>query len=310
MNKIAILFFAVLPFFAMADHPVTVESCGRAVTFEDPPLAAVSHDINLTEIMLELGLAESMVGYTGISGWHKSDGDLKLDGMGLHELAPKEPTREVLLAAGADFLFAGWNYGMRIGGEVTPDTLKHYGVEVYELTESCIHVVSKDRNSMEDLYRDILNLGRIFDVSDRAQELVDGYRETLARIPRRPENMRPRVFVYDSGEDTPFTAGEYAMPTAIIEAAGGRNITDDIGKSWATVSWEAVVARDPQFIVIIDYGEVSADEKRAFMTDNPAFANIDAVRSNRFLVLDYVEATPGPRNISAVEKLAKALNGI
>jgi iron complex transport system substrate-binding protein len=31
-----------------------------------------------------------------------------------------------------------------------------------------------------------------------------------------------KVFVYDSGEDKPFTSGRYAMPTAIIEAAGGK----------------------------------------------------------------------------------------
>ena len=35
----------------------------------------------------------------------------------------------------------------------------------------------------------------------------------------------------------------------------------------------------------------------------PAFAEIDAVKNDRFVVLEYVEATPGPRNIKAVEKL-------
>ena len=60
-----------------------------------------------------------------------------------------------------------------------------------------------------------------------------------------------RVFVYDSGEDTPFTAGKYAMPTALIEAAGGVNIMDDLDKSWATVAWEPVVERNPQVIVIV-----------------------------------------------------------
>ena len=34
-----------------------------------------------------------------------------------------------------------------------------------------------------------------------------------------------------------------------------------------------------------------------------AFAGIDAVKNNRFVVLEYVEVTPGPRNIKAVEKL-------
>lgn len=96
------------------------------------------------------------------------------------------------------------------------------------------------------------------------------------------------------------------MPNALIEAAGGTNIMNDLEKSWATVGWEAVVARDPEVIVTVNYGEVTADQKRAFMMENPAFADIDAVRNDRFIVLEYAEATPGPRNIEAVKTLATA----
>ena len=85
------------------------------------------------------------------------------------------------------------------------------------------------------------------------------------------------------------------------------NIMDDLDKSWATVAWEPVVDRNPQVIVIVNYGNVTADQKIAFLKGNPAFAGIDAVKNNRFVVLDYVEATPGPRNIRAVEKLVAGL---
>jgi iron complex transport system substrate-binding protein len=112
-----------------------------------------------------------------------------------------------------------------------------------------------------------------------------------------------RVFVYDSGEEAPFTAGKYAMPTALIDAAGGVNIMDDLEKSWAEIGWETVVDRNPEVMVIVNYGDVTAEQKIAFMKESPAFADIDAVKNNRFVVLEYVEATPGPRNIKAVEKL-------
>lgn len=81
---------------------------------------------------------------------------------------------------------------------------------------------------------------------------------------------------------------------------------NDFEKSWATVGWEAVVERDPEVIVIVNYGEVTAEQKRNFMMSNPAFSRIDAVRNDRFVVLDYVMATPGPRNIEAVKILARA----
>ncbi|MEP5758813.1 MAG: ABC transporter substrate-binding protein [Litoreibacter sp.] len=286
----------------------TVQSCDREVTFDAPPKAAISNDVNLTEMMLVLGLADHMVGYTGISGWKTLDTKMTLGVKELPELSSKYPTREVLVGADADFYFAGWNYGMKVGGEVTPETLDPFGIKVYELTESCIHIGEKDTASMDDMYNDLRNLGKIFDVSERAESLIDRYKTELAtflELQPAPETS-PRIFVYDSGEDTPFTAGRYAMPNALIEAAGGTNIMNDLDKSWATVGWEAVVERNPEVIVIVNYGEVTAAEKREFMLNNPAFANIDAVRNDRFVVLEYVEATPGPRNIEAVKTLAAA----
>jgi iron complex transport system substrate-binding protein len=290
--------------------PVTVKSCNREVTFDAAPTKAISNDVNLTEMMLVLGLRDSMVGYTGISGWKTLDEEMRAGVAELPELSAKYPTREVLLGAEPDFFFAGWNYGMKVGGEVTPETLEPLGIQTYELTESCIHIGPKAKSSMDDMYVDLLNLGAIFGVADRAQALVDGYKARLAEVTATVNRSQPlRVFVYDSGEETPFTAGAYAIPTALIEAAGGVNIMDDLDKSWATVAWEPVVERNPEVIVIVNYGDVTADQKIAFLEGNPAFANIDAVKNDRYVVLEYVEATPGPRNIKAVEKLVAGFWG-
>ena len=106
-----------------------------------------------------------------------------------------------------------------------------------------------------------------------------------------------------------FTAGLYAMPTALIEAAGGVNVMDNFNKSWGSVTWEEVVERNPEVIVIVNYGNVTAEQKREFMMSNPAFADLDAVKNDRFVTLEYVEATPGPRNIRAIKTLANAFWG-
>lgn len=54
---------------------------------------------------------------------------------------------------------------------------------------------------------------------------------------------------------------------------------------------------------------VTAEQKRELMMSNPAFASIDAVKNDRFVTLEYVEATPGPRNIQAIKTLAEAFRG-
>ena len=288
----------------------SVQSCNRTVTFDSPPKRAISNDVNLTEMMLVLGLADHMVGYTGISGWKTLDEEMRANVKQLPELSSKYPTKEVIVGANADFFFAGWNYGMKVGGEVTPETLEPFGVKVYELTESCTHIMKKGKASIDDMYADLLNLGSIFNVEDRAKNLVNDYKAELKSFKSNLETGEPvRAFVYDSGEDTPFTAGLYAMPTALIEAAGGVNVMNDFEKSWGTVTWEEVVAQNPEVIIIVNYGSVTAEQKRAFMMSNPAFANIEAVKNDRFVTLEYVEATPGPRNIKAIKTLAKAVWG-
>jgi iron complex transport system substrate-binding protein len=289
---------------------VTITSCDRQVTFDAAPKRAISNDVNLTEMMLALKLQGHMVGYTGVSGWKTLDQKIREGVKELPELSPKYPTKEVLLNADADFYFAGWNYGMTVGGEVRPETLGQFGIKVYELTESCIHIMKKNKPTMDDMFVDLLNLGKIFDVEERAQALVEGYRSELKDIENRTgQTATPvRVFVYDSGEDQPFTSGRYGIPTAMIEAAGGANIMDDVESSWIKVSWEPVIERNPEVVIIVNYGDVTAEQKIAFMKSNPAFENIDAVKNDRFVVLEYVEATPGPRNLAAIGRLAKVLN--
>ena len=45
------------------------------------------------------------------------------------------------------------------------------------------------------------------------------------------------------------------------------------------------------------------------MMSKPAFAHLDAVKNDRFVTLEYVEAMPGPYNISAPKTPANAFWG-
>src|SRR5256885_16528963 len=46
---------------------VTVNVCGSPVTYASAPLRAVTHDVNITEMFLFLGLGDRLVGYSGIT---------------------------------------------------------------------------------------------------------------------------------------------------------------------------------------------------------------------------------------------------
>ncbi|WP_433589165.1 ABC transporter substrate-binding protein [Pseudomonas koreensis] len=290
-------------------YPLTVHSCNRDVSFSEAPKHAVSHDINMTQMMLALGLKSHMAGYSGVSGWKSVTPEMQSLLDGLPELAAKYPSVETLLNANVDFFFAGWDYGMRVGGDLTPQTLQPLGINVYELTESCAFVMKRPAATLEDTYNDLRNLGQIFDVQDRANALIAGMQQQVAEIRKYLPADKPRVFLYDSGEDRAMTSGRLGMPQALIDAAGGRNILDDVDASWTRVNWETVVERNPQVIVIVDYSEITAEQKIEFLLKNPALQSVDAIKNQRFIVIPYVQATPGIDNVLAVETLAKGFHG-
>jgi len=289
-------------------YPLTIQSCNRDVTFNQAPTHAVSHDINMTQMMLALGLKPRMAGYSGISGWKAVTPEMQVILDGLPELASKYPSIETLLNANVDFFFAGWDYGMRVGGDLTPQTLTPLGINVYELTESCAFVMKRPAASLEDTYNDLRNLGKIFDVQDRANALIAQMQQSVADTRKTLPESRPRVFLYDSGEDRAMTSGRLGIPHALIEAAGGDDILGDIDASWTRINWETVVERNPEVIVIVDYSEVSAEQKQYFLEHNQALQSVAAIRNKRFIVIPYVQATPGIDNVVAIKTLAKGFH--
>ncbi|MFT6389560.1 MAG: iron complex transport system substrate-binding protein [Cellvibrionaceae bacterium] len=281
-----------------------VVSCDREVRFSETPQYAVSHDINMTEMMLALGLQKHMVGYTGVEGGKDNDKVLDQYSHKPPSLSRHAPNIETLLTYNVDFLFAGWNYGLTVGGTLTPEKLAEFNIAVYELAESCIHIMDKKPGGFNDVYTDLLNLGVIFSQQKRAKKLVDQLKSQLSLLAgNASKKSKPRVFLFDSGFDTPFTSGLYAMPHAMIEAAGGDHIFSDLEASWTRVSWEVVVSKNPEMIVIVDYGKISVQEKIDFLTNESVLSGVDAIKNKRFIVLTYNEVTPSIQAINATERL-------
>lgn len=297
-------------------YPVTVRNCGQELTFDRPPSRAVAYDIGIVELMFALGLGHRMAGYVlpGTKNSAIASSPWRGDYERVRRLGADSISKEVVLQAGADFVFAGWNYGFREDTGLTPAALRELGVGSYVLTESCRNGLGERARGimppLEALYTDLRNLGRIFGVSERAERLVAEYRRTVRQAEALVPGGRPgpSVFLYDSGTDKPFTAGRFAAAHEVIARGGGRNVLSDLADTWTTVSWETVVERDPDVIVINDYGEPSAAEKQAFLESYPPLAQVSAVRHRRFLVLPYVALVESPRNPAAIRTLAEYLS--
>jgi iron complex transport system substrate-binding protein len=105
-------------------------------------------------------------------------------------------------------------------------------------------------------------------------------------------------------------SGRYAAPEQIISEVGGVNVLHDVADSWTTVGWASVVQRDPDVIVICEYGDVSAEQKRKFLLSYAPLRGVSAVKHRRILVLDYVALVESPRNPSAIARLGAYLRSV
>ncbi|GAA1273692.1 ABC transporter substrate-binding protein [Saccharothrix xinjiangensis] len=301
---------------ARAAGTATVTNCGREVEYARPS-RVVTNDTGITELMFALGLADRMAGYTVSSSAKTGDvasSPWRADFGRVPHLGEKV-TKELVQGANADLVFAGWNYGFSESTGFTPDALAELGIATYQLTEACRNGVGEQRGIMpplEALYTDLRNLGRIFGVEDRAERLVTGYQEQVAAAQRLVKGERPRVFLYDSGLDQPFTSGRNAAPQDVIGKAGGDNIFGDLDDSWTTVGWEAVVDRAPEVILINDYADGDAttpEQKRAFLESYEPLKDVPAIKDKRFFVLPYAALVESPRNPAAIEAFARFLAG-
>lgn len=297
------------PAGGVARAPITVEVCGQPVVYDKVPQRAVTHGINVTEMFLALGLQDRWVGYGGLRDIKRLPVEMRPLLAHVPDLSSQGMNLETLLNVQPDFVFSGWAYGFR-PGQITPANLQEMGIASYVLTESCIRQVQREKVSLEDTFSDLLNLGRIFDIEARAEKLVQAQRQQLQQIQEALKGVdyKPKVFVFDSGTDIPVTTGRFAMPQAMIEAAGGRNIFDDLDSSWMRGNWEDVIARDPDWIVIVDDDRPTPGGKTQFLLSKPELAQVKAIREKNLLRLDFAEATPGPRNVDATQRLAHALH--
>jgi len=112
--------------------------------------------------------------------------------------------------------------------------------------------------------------------------------------------------VYDSGEDQPLTAANNYM-TSLIAQAGGTNIFADVDKGWTTVSWEEVVNRNPEVIVIVDYGDKTVEQKRNMLLHKSELADLPAIKEQKLIVLPLSAAAEGVRAPIALKILAEGM---
>ena len=272
-------------------------------TYTEAPTRAVTMNQHTTELMLALGLQDRMAGTAYIDDAILPEFNEAYDSVPV--LADEYPSKEVLLASEPDFIYAGFASAFRETAAGPQADLADLGIPSYLTLAIC----KEEADSMQDIYDDISNISQIFQVPERGDALIASMKEDIESVTSKVDSSGTpiRAFLYDSGDDAPFTSVCCSMFTNLIELAVAKNIFDDVGGRWATVNWEEVIERDPEVIVLIEAVWSTAQEKMDFLTTNEALADITAVKEQRFVTINFSSMMPGIRNPEAVRTLAEGI---
>lgn len=281
------------------EEALVLENEGVTQEFKEAPTKAISVNQHVTEIMLALGLEDSMVGTAYLDD--EIYEPLKEAYEQVPVLAEQYPTKEQVIASEADFIYGGWSSAFNEKNIATREELMELGIHSYLQTSS-----AKLAPTLEDIFSDIRNIAEIFRVEERGEKLIADITTDVEDITSKlaEANEKLPVLVFDSGETEVFTAAQNFM-NELVTMAGGTNIFGDVEGNWTTVSKEDAVERAPEVIVVIDYGSTTAEEKIKFLKADPALSTTPAVQNERFVILPLSAASEGVRVAEALEILAK-----
>lgn len=288
-----------------ASRPV-LQNCGVPLSVERPPARVVTLNQAATEVMLALGLQDRMVGTAYLDD--EILPEFRTAYRRIPVLSLEYPSREVLIATKPDFLYAAYASAFAPEGVGSRDEWRRRSVETYLSPAACVDKTVGPGVTFETTFEELRQIARTFDVSDRADRLIASYRAELADISKRIQGVSPapRVFWYDAG-DPPRVAACCGAPNYIMKAVGAVNIFGDTPGAWSPVSWETVIARDPDAIVLANAAWSTAADKRKQLAARRALNRITAMKTNRLIEIDFAFSTPGIRNVAAARTLAAAL---
>ncbi|GAB3173764.1 ABC transporter substrate-binding protein [Myceligenerans halotolerans] len=278
--------------------PVLLDNCGFGTEILAPPERVVTIKSSTTEMLLALGLGDRIVGTAFL------DGPVP-DGVP-DPMTDEAPGSEAVLELEPELIYAGWESNITAETAGDRDTLANLGVATYVSPAACKdpdHM--PDPLSFEDVFGEIEEVGAIFAADDAAADLVAEQRSALDAIEADDRGLT--ALWYSSGDDVPYVGAGIGAPQMIMDAAGLENVAADVHDTWTSYAWEEAVDADPDVIVLVDAAWNTAEAKKERLAENPATAEMTAVRHENYVVVPFPATEAGVRNVDAVADVVEQL---
>ena len=254
---------------------------GDTVLLERLPQRIVSLAPSVTELLVELGVEERLVGVTRHCELPGGESITRL------EVFP-DVSVEALLALDADLVI-----GADITSPATAMRLRDFGVPLLVVPGF----------GLDALQSDFLLVGKAVGAGKRAAALADSLvaaRSSVAASVQANLAERPKV-VMALGVDNAYFVGESVYADGLLREAGGRNIGAQSGAAWPQLSKEFLLREQPEILFIsseLEVGELSrlSAERIESLQKHPFWKHIEAVQKGQVVEVNAgYFSIPGPR---------------
>jgi iron complex transport system substrate-binding protein len=262
-----------------------------------------------TEIVADLGLIDSLVGVSEECAWPpevKSKPRVTAARVDSANLSSAEIDTVVrasiedgnsLYTVDADLIDE-----LRPDILITQDLCTVCAVSSGDLASACpvgVEIISLDPGTLGEVADTVTRLGDRFGVPDAARRIVEAMREKIDSVRAATSHLpRKRVFVAE-WIDPPFCGGHWVPE--MVEAAGGTDVMGVHAKPSFTTTWDEVIAREPEIVVIAPCGFL-ADEAAERAADLRLPCRVVAVDADSYF------SRPAPRLADGVVQLGHLLH--
>lgn len=271
--------------FTICFSRVLVDSTGRVIEIPENIERVVSTVPSNTEIIVDMGLVDLLVGVDSYS--EKVDKRLSEKGV----LRSDDLNEEKIVELMPDLVISS-HHNLKKGKE----SLKFFdevGIPVY---------VIKNPKSLSEVADSVIEIGEILNKKSEAEHLKDKFLKELKEIVSNKNSEDKKVY-FEILENPIYTTGSETFLNDVLESVGGKNIFRD-EKGWISPPIESILEKDPDVILV--------GEDRKYMVEEilarDEWQDVNAIKNKEVYFIDESINRPSPRVLKALKELREVLD--
>lgn len=302
-------------------------------TYTKSPEKVICGNLSSAETLIALGLKDKIIGMTNPDNMDDdgniSGGEYDEEVNAITKLGDKKTISfETILNAEPDFIFSRTTSfaiskssgSYKAGNLGTPSELNRIGITMYSQKAS----ISNSNVSLDDIFTDIENIGKIFNVQDKASEYISELKAIKDNVVSKiaelnistDENLKNALIMTSYGKKNQTSNETYGIfkPTLqekMLNMLGYTNYYEN-EISGASYTAENLVNQNPELIVYVTSlrNKEKDDVALELMYNNAVLQDVPAIKNKNIITIAYDDFMDyGARNIKALDTLYNFLYG-